>query len=131
MARYGPADVAVTYNSQALPDVTVITDAMTEALLQEITPLGSAWETHAAIGVSRMGEITLEAPYADDANQLQGEVEDQAGLGGTATLLLTFGSTNTLSVSTIVKTVSRVMSRGALTQFRVVLQPTGTVTLGP
>lgn len=130
MARYGPDDVAVTYNSQALADVTVISDATTEALLQEITPFGSAWETHAAVGVSRMGEITLEAPYADDSNLLMDEVQT-VGIGGTSTLALTFGGSNTLSVSTIVKSISRVMARGSLTVFRAVLQPTGTVTLGP
>lgn len=131
MARYGPADVTVNWNSTSIPDCTAITDVQTEALIEEVTALGDSVESHAAVGVSRWGELTLEAPYADDANQLQEETEDQVGLGGSATLTLTFGGSNTISATCIVKSVMRVMERGALTKFRAVLQPTGTITLGP
>lgn len=127
MARYGPADAAVTYASQAIADCTVISDIDVEALLEEITPIGSAWETHAAVGVKRAGEITLEAPYSDDANNLRDKADD-TGLGGTATLLITFGSTKTFSVSTVLKSMKRQIRRGAITHFSVTLQPTGTVT---
>lgn len=127
MARYGPADCAVTYASQSIADCTVISDAMTEALLAEITPFGSAWETHAAVGVKRMGEITLEAPYSDDSNLLRDKADD-TGLGGTATLAVTIGGSKSFSVSTIQKSQKRAIKRGALTFFSVTLQPTGTVT---
>lgn len=131
MARYGPDDVTVNWNSTSLPDVTVIGDIMTEALLEEITPFGSSYQTHAGVGVQRWSELTLEAPYADDANQLQEETEDQVGIGASATLTLTFGGSNTISATCLVKSVTRVLERNALTKFRAVLQPTGTITLGP
>ena len=127
MARYGPADVTVTYSAQLLADVTVIGDIPKEAITEEITPFGQAWEQHANVGVSRMGEITLEAPYSDDQNLLRDKLDD-VGIGGTATLLLAFGGTKTLSVSTILKSVTRNLSRGALSKVSAVLQPTGIPT---
>lgn len=127
MARYGPADVSVTYASQAIADCTVISDIDVEALLQEITPFGSAWETHAAVGVKRSSPITLEAPYSDDGNLLRDKADD-TGLGGTATLTIVFGGTKSYSVSTVLQSMKRSIQRGSLTNFAVTLQPTGTVT---
>lgn len=127
MARYGPDDVIVSWGGTVVPDVTVIGDIPKEAILEEITPVGSSWETHAPVGVSRAGPVTLEAPYSDDAGNLQALIA-ATGVGGTATLLLTFGGTKTLSVSCIVRSIGRNIARGALTRFSAVLQPTGTVT---
>jgi hypothetical protein len=127
MSRYGPADAAITYNGQLIPDATAITDLKLGALEEEITPIGSAWETHAYVGVKRMPPITVEAPYADDASQLLTTAE-AVGVGGTATLLVGFGGTKTSSVSTILKSLSRAIKRGALTLTQVELIPTGTVT---
>lgn len=127
MARYGPADAAVTYSSQAISDVTVIGNIERMARNQEITPIGASAETHAYIGVTGMGIVTLEAPYSDDSNNLRDKADD-VGLGGTATLLITFGGTKTVSVSTIQVAQRRNIQRGSLTVFQVDLQPTGTVT---
>lgn len=127
MARYGPADVAVTYSAQALDDVTVISELPLEMLTEEITPFGSAWETHAPVGVKKLGPITLEAPYTDDSNDLNDKLFD-VGIGGTATLLLGWGGTKTTSVSTVLQSIQRIASRGSLTKVRGVLLPTGVVT---
>lgn len=127
MARYGPADVAVTYSAQAIADCTVMSSVETLARMQEITPFGSAWETHAPTGVKAMAPITLSAPYTDDQNLLRDKADD-VGLGGTATLLLGFGGTKTASVSTILTSTKRNVQRGSLTMFEMTLQPTGTVT---
>lgn len=127
MARYGPDDVAVTYAAQALDDVTVIGNITKEAILEEITPFGSAWQTHAAAGVSFFGEITLEAPYTDDSNDLADKLDD-TGLGGTANLVILFGGSKQLTISTILKRIEREASRGALTKVRGILQPTGSPT---
>jgi len=127
MARYGPNSAAVTYASQSIADVTVIGDLERLARMAEITPIGAVAETHAFIGVTGMPPVTLEAPYSDDSNLLRDKVDD-TGLGGTATLLITFGGTKTMSVSTIVTAIRRNISRGNLTMFAVDLQPTGTVT---
>lgn len=127
MARYGPADVAVSYSSQSIADVTVIGDLETLARTEEITPFGSAYETHAAVGVKAMSRITLQAPYSDDANLLRDKADD-VGLGGTATLAITFGGTKSVSVSTIQTAQRRRIQRGNLTVFEVELQPTGTIT---
>ena len=127
MARYGPADADVTYASQLIPDCTVVGSIERVARMEEITPIGSAVETHAYIGVTGGGIITLSAPYSDDANNLRDKADD-TGLGGTATLLIAFGGTKTVSVSTVQVAQRRNIARGALTLFEVDLQPTGTYT---
>lgn len=127
MARYGPGDVAITYSAQALDDVTMMSDMSHEMITEEITAFGQDDETHAPVGVRRMGPITLEAPYTDDSNDLADKLSD-VGLGGTATLLIGWGGTKTTSVSTILQSIQRVASRGVLTKVRGVLQPTGAVT---
>lgn len=127
MARYGPADVIVNYNGNVIPDVTVIGDIPKEMILEETTPFGVAWEQHASVGVGRVGPIVLEAPYADDATYLRTRLE-AVGIGGTATLILTFGGTKTLTVSTILRNITRTLARGALNRVHAELQPTGTPT---
>jgi hypothetical protein len=127
VARYGPGDAAVSYASQALTDVTVIGDIDSEMLLEEITAMGNDDEVHASVGVRRYGPITLSAPYSDDSNLLRDKCDD-TGLGGTATLVITFGGSKTFTISTILKSTKRVISRGALTRFEATLQPTGAAT---
>jgi hypothetical protein len=127
MARYGPADVVVTYNGNAIADVTVIGDIPKEMIIEEITPFGVAWEQHASVGVGRVGPITLEGIYDDSATALRTRLE-AVGIGGTATLLLTFGGTKTLSVSTVLRSITRTLARGALSRVSGLLQPTGTPT---
>lgn len=127
MARYGPADVNVTYNGQDVPDVTVVGGISKEMILEEITPVGSAWETHAKVGVGRFAAITLEAPFSDDANNLS-DAGDDVGVGGTASLILLFGGTKQLTISTILQSIQRNIARGALTKTVLTLQPTGVPT---
>lgn len=127
MARYGPADVIVNYNGNVIADVQVIGDIPKEMILEEITPFGVAWEQHASVGVGRLGPITLEGVYADDATVLRTRLE-AVGIGGTATLILTFGGTKTLTVSTVLRSITRTLARGALTRITAELQPTGTPT---
>lgn len=127
MARYGPADATVTYSSQLIPDCTVISEIDLHAIIEEITPIGSAVETHAYVGVKGYGPITLEAPYSDDSNNLRDKADD-VGIGGTATLAIVFGGTKSLSISTVQKSQKRAIARGGFTVFRVELQPTGSPT---
>jgi hypothetical protein len=127
MARYGPADAEISYSATVIPDATVIGDLSREVITEEITPIGADDETHASVGVKRMAPITIEAPYSDDSNNLQDKLFD-VGLGGTATLLVTFGGTKTVSVSTILQKIDRVITRGRLSIVRGTLVPTGAVT---
>lgn len=128
MARYGPADATVTYNGTLAPGVTVIGALSPEANLEEITPLGVAWESSAPVGVSKMAPIVLEEPYDSAASPTLRALVEAVGLGGTATLLVKYGGTKTTSVSTLVQKIERPIARGALSKFRATLQPTGTVT---
>ncbi len=127
MPRYGPADVTVTYNAQVLPDVTVIGDISKEAILEEVTAFSESWETQGDVGVSRFGEIVLEAPFNDSANQLSDE-GDTVGLGGSAVLVLLFGGTKQLTITTLLRSITRSLARGSLTKSRLTLQPSGAPT---
>lgn len=127
MARYGPADAAVSLAASNVPDVTVIGDLTKEAILEEVTPVGSAWETHASVGVKRLGEVTFEAPYSTTAGDLA-VVGDTAGVGATLAVIVTIGGTKTVSFSSVVKSIQRQISRGAFTKYILTVQPTSTIT---
>lgn len=127
MARYGPADCLVSLGGSNVPDVTVVGDLPKEAIIEQVTPIGVAWETHAKVGISRMSPVTLEAPYSTTAGDLA-VVGDAAGLGATLAVIITIGGSKTCSFSSIVKSIKRNVSRGALDVYSLELQPTGTVT---
>lgn len=110
-----------------VPDVTVVGDLTKEAIIEEVTPIGSAWETHASVGVKRLGPITLEAPYSTTAGDLA-VVGDTAGVGATLAVIVTIGGTKTVSFSSVVKSIKRTAARGALTKYVLELQPTSTIT---
>lgn len=69
MARYGSADVGflLVGGMSVLGDVTELEDNR-EALLEEITALGDAWEAHEYIGVKRY-MISQQGFYNDAANR--------------------------------------------------------------
>lgn len=127
MSRYSPADCSFSWAAALVPDVTVIGDLDKEAILEEITPIGVAWESHAKVGVSRLAPLTVEAPYSTTAGDLQ-VVADTAGVGATVAIIITIGGSKTCSFSAIVKKIVRTIARGALDKTVVTLQPTGTVT---
>lgn len=127
MARYSPADASFSWAAALVPDVTIIGDFDKEAILEEITPIGVAWETHAKVGVSRLAPVTVEAPYSTTAGDLA-VVADTATVGGTVAIIVTFGGSKTCSFSSVVKSIKRTIARGALDKTVVTLQPTGPIT---
>ena len=101
MARYAFPDVVVSLGGSSVPDVTVVGDFDVNPILEEVTPVGSAPQTYAYVGVYGAGEITLEAPYSTTAGDLQ-PVIMTAGKGCTLAVIITWGGTKTSSFSAIV-----------------------------
>ncbi len=132
MARYGYPDLTITVDDSgdSPQDMSAyITDdsaAEIEAILEEITAAGDTDEAHAAVGLSRMAEITFGGPYDDTA--ITGPDVVFKGIGDTRTVKFTWGSTKTTQVEAIIKSYKRIVSKGKLTRFVAVLQPTGAVT---
>jgi len=127
MAIYGPADADVSLAGSSVPDVTVVGELDKMARTEETTPFGVAPETHAYVGVYGMGPITFEAPYSTTAGDLA-PVGDAAGIGGTLAVIITIGGSKTVSFSSIVTNIKRLIQRGALTKYSLTVQPTGAVT---
>lgn len=69
MSRYGSADVGflLVNGMNVLGDTTELEDTR-EALTEETTVLGSAWEEHSAVGVNRY-ELSQNGFYNDAANR--------------------------------------------------------------
>ena len=109
--------------------VTTMSGHSIDSILEETTGAQGAEDEWAAVGVTKKGEITLSGPYDNTANKLVAITKGAAG--STRTLKLTFdGSTaaDVLIVECIIKSIKRNPSRDALTQYEVVLQPTGAIT---
>ena len=106
--------------------ITADTVAEIEAILQEVTAAGDADEAHAKVGLSRMAEISFGGPYDDTVST--GPDAVFKGIGDTRTVKYTWGGTKTTQVEAIIKRYRRVASKGTLTAFEAVLQPTGAVT---
>ncbi|MGE0687041.1 MAG: hypothetical protein AB7P33_09870 [Dehalococcoidia bacterium] len=110
-----------------VPDVTVIGDLEKEVLMEEVTPLGGGYETHASVGVKKLAPVVFEAPYSTTAGDLA-VVGDTAGVGATLAVIVTIGGTKTVSFSSVVTKITRSPGRGKLTPYRLTVQPTGTIT---
>lgn len=127
MATYGPADAVFKVSTTAVPDVTEISSDDLEALTEEITPFGVAYEQNGYIGVKKLGPVTVTAPYSTTAGNLT-PIIDAVGIGGTAACIIVIGGTKTTTFSAIVQKISRNPQRGAFTKYTVTLLPTGTIT---
>ena len=127
MAVYGPADADVSLAGSSVPDVTVMGELDKVARMEETTPLGVAPEAHAYVGVYGMGPVTFEAPYSTTAGDLA-LVGDAAGIGGTLAVVVTIGGSKTVSFSSIVTNIKRLVQRGSLTKYSLTVQPTGAIS---
>ena len=137
MANYGPADLKVEYDNvgQSLVDISAhvltINDIDVENLTEEIRPFGDSWDKHAAIGVGRMPVVELGGVYDDTAatgpDALFGGRVPEGPATATRSLKLTWGSTKTTIVETILLTYRRTPDKNGLTRWTARLQPTGSV----
>lgn len=123
---YGSKDVTVTFGGTA---ITAYVDPSTtierEAILQNATTFGTAWETWLDTGSRKLSPITFGG-----VEQFQVSTNCRALLaeGTTGSLVVTYGGAKTTTVSCIVSKFATVMASEKLHVFKVTLQPTGTVT---
>ena len=133
MSRYGSKDLKIEFDSTeggSLADmsnyITSINGVSIEAILEEGTAFGDTWLEQLFTGNKQMADITLGGFYDDTATTGPNAVF--VGIGETRSLKVTWGSTKTTAVETIIKSYARNPAVKTLTKFQVVLSPTGTVT---
>jgi hypothetical protein len=102
-----------------------------EQLREEVHTFGDSWEEHLPIGIGKMAQVTLGGLYDDSASPapdaLFGGRIPETPASGTRTLKVTWVGTKTTSVETYLVKYGRKADKNALTQYEVVLQPTGQV----
>ena len=99
-----------------------------EAVTEDVTAAGDDDEVHAAVGLKRVGQITLRGPYDDTASSGPDVVFNAVGNTTLRTLTITWKSGKTSSVECVIVKYRRLPSKGSFTMVEVVLQPTGAVT---
>jgi len=134
MAKYTAANVVIEFDNSGgtLVDMSQyileLNGIDIESVLEESHTFGDSWVEQLNAGLKRLADVQLSGFYDDTASTGPDAIFNAVGNTTTRTLKITWGSTKTTSVETIIKNYRRIPSRGALTKFEVVLTPTGQVT---
>lgn len=138
MAKYTFANLKVEFDNSAgtLVDmsqhITSINGINISAELEDAHSVGDSWAEKIFAGLRSVDDITIGGFYDDTAATGPDVIFNDVGCvgttGGTRTLRVTYGSTKTTSVETIIKSYTRSPARGEVTKFEAVLTPTGAVT---
>lgn len=138
MAKYGSNSLTIEFDDTEGGSLTNMSNYIlsvngveVEAVLEESHAFGDSWFEHLATGLRKMNPVVLEGFFDDTAstgpNAVFNRVQDSPA-DATSTLKFTWGGSKTTSVETWIQKYTRMASRGSLTKFQVVLQPTGAVT---
>lgn len=123
---YGSKDITVSFGGNA---VTAYLDPEAsierEAILQNATPFGVAWQVFLDTGSRKLGQIKFGG-----VEQFQSSTNCRAYFaeGTSGSLVVTYGGAKTTTVTCIVQKYTTKLATEKLHVFEVVLQPTGTVT---
>ena len=134
MAVYGPDDIIIAFDDSGGTPQTMtqyvleMSGVDREALLMQTNSFGDTSEEWTAVGVTKVGEITLKGIFDDTASTGPNAIFIAIGNTTTRTLTITWGSTKTTAVECIIKSYRRMPRLGETTQYEVVLRPTGAVT---
>lgn len=133
MAKYGSDDTVIEFDSTdggSLQDMTQYITGVgvikKGAVVMESTTFGDTWREHLDTGLREMDDIVLDMFYDDTSSTGSWVVFNS--LGSTRTFKVTYGSTKTTTVETVIVDVSRNLEIGSLHMMSVTLRPTGTVT---
>lgn len=132
MAKYGSDDVVIEVDNSggSLVDLSQYIDTINEinisAMIQESHAFGDSWVEQLYTGVKMTAPITIEGFYDDTVTTGPNAILNS--LGDTRTFKITYGSTKTTSVETVITSYVRRPVRGELTRFTCTLTPTGAVT---
>ena len=126
MATAGSVDVAVNFNGTVMTAHTItMNEVVKEAVLEETTPFGVAWEESDYTGVKMVADITIEGLYDDTA--VSGPDAVFGAIGTSGPLVLTWKTGKTTSCTALIRSFARIAAVKAMTRYRVVLKPTGAV----
>lgn len=129
MAKYSSKDLVITYGGTDMSQhVRSINGVEIEAILEEAHSFGDTWFESLATGLKRMNPIELGGFYDDTAVSGPDVKFGPTALGTSATLQITWGGTKSTSVTAFVEKYTRGATLGGMTQYTVVLRPSGTVT---
>ncbi len=134
MAKYGPDDLVIDFDDSGGTPVAMtayireISGVKVSAILTDSHSFGDTWHESLAVGVSKVDDITLKGFYDDTASTGPNVIFNAVGNTTTRTLKVTWGSTKTTTVETIIISYERLGKLDDLTAFEVVLRPTGAVT---
>lgn len=133
MAKYNSSNLVIEFDSTdggSLQDMSQYIREMggvdVNIILQESHSFGDSWVEFLSTGIKKMEKVTLKGFYDDTSSTGPNAVFNS--IGSTRTLKVTWGSTKTTSVETIIESYRRMPQVGSNHMFEVVLQPTGTVT---
>lgn len=138
MSKYGSNSIVVEYDNAGgtLVDITQHVLEMSsidvEVVMEDSHSFGDSWFETLAVGLKKMGDITLKG-FFDDAATTGPDVLFQGALptgpsSTTRSLKITFGGTKTMTVETHLMKYTRAPKRGEVTKYEAVLRPTGAVT---
>ena len=96
--------------------------------VEEVTGANEDTDRHADVGITKKGQVTMSGPYDDRSNGLVELTEDSEG--DTRTLRVDWNGTgsNRQTVEAIIMSTDHNPNVDVLTQYQVVMQPTGAIT---
>lgn len=133
MANYGSANIVLQIKDsggtlRALTAyVRSIGGVSIEAVIQEAHAMGDTWVKYLFAGIRKCAAISLGGFYDDVALGPNALFVGQEGQTRTGTVI-TWGGAKTTTFDCIIQKQDRLPKLGALTEFLVTIQPTGTVT---
>lgn len=134
MANYNSSNIVVEFDVSdggslgvMTPYVREISVADVNIVLQESHSFGDSWVEFITTGIKKMEKITLKGFY-DDTASTGPNVVFNSQAGASRSLKITWGSTKTTSVETLIESYKRMPQLNSNTMYEVVLQPTGAVT---
>jgi hypothetical protein len=132
VAKYGSNSVVVTFGGTDMSQHTqTINGLSVESIMEESHTFGDAWFESLATGLKKFSDITLGGMYDDTATtgpDAKYSVTASGPSTSTTALVITYGGTKTTSANVFIKKYDRMLVRGAIHKYTVVLTPTGTVT---
>lgn len=123
---YGSKDVTIAYGATTVTSYfDPVATIERQAILQNATPFGVAWQAWLDTGSRQLAPITLTGVERFEASTGSRVIFAE---GTSATLVVTYGGSKTTSVTAIVQKYSTVLASEKLHVFSVTFQPSGTVT---
>ena len=134
MAQYSSANVVFVIKDTGgtlrtlTPYIRSIGNVSIEGIIQEATVFGATWATFVSTAIKKMSPLTLGGFY-DTTADVGPDVLFAGHEGETRTeCVLTYGGSKTTTFDAIIQKYERLPKLGAMTEYQVTIQPTGTVT---